>query len=70
MWRTKPAPPLLLDANCGPSTGAPTKRLRCLPGKKCQLAEMPTAGVSWETDDNGFIIAHAAQRDHRHHRAA
>lgn len=35
--------------------GAPTKRLR-LQGK-CQLAEMPAAGVSWETDDNGFIIS-------------
>lgn len=23
---------------------------------KCQLAELPSAGVSWETDDNGFVI--------------
>ncbi|WP_250559029.1 YnfC family lipoprotein, partial [Escherichia coli] len=30
------------------------KRVR-LQGK-CQLAELPSAGVSWETDDNGFVI--------------
>ncbi len=23
---------------------------------KCQLAELPSAGVSWETDDNGFVV--------------
>ena len=23
---------------------------------QCQLAEMPSAGVSWETDDNGFVV--------------
>lgn len=46
---------LLLDANYYVDGRTHEKRLR-LQGK-CQLAEMPAAGVSWETDDNGFIIS-------------
>lgn len=45
---------LLLDANYYVDGRTHEKRLR-LQGK-CQLAEMPATGVSWETDDNGFII--------------
>ena len=51
---------LLLDANYYVDGRTHEKRLR-LQGK-CQLAEMPAAGVSWETDDNGFIISAAARR--------
>ncbi|MCL0268810.1 YnfC family lipoprotein, partial [Klebsiella pneumoniae] len=46
---------LLLDANYYVDGRTHEKRLR-LQGK-CQLAEMPATGVSWETDDNGFIIS-------------
>ncbi len=46
---------LLLDANYYVDGRTHEKRLR-LQGK-CQLAEMPAAGVNWETDDNGFIIS-------------
>ncbi|AJF73407.1 lipoprotein [Raoultella ornithinolytica] len=45
---------LLLDANYYLDAKTREKRLR-LQGK-CQLAEMPSAGVSWETDDNGFVV--------------
>ncbi|MGE0970413.1 YnfC family lipoprotein [Klebsiella sp. WOUb02] len=45
---------LLLDANYYLDAQTHEKRLR-LQGK-CQLAEMPSAGVSWETDDNGFVV--------------
>ncbi|MDJ1653496.1 YnfC family lipoprotein [Raoultella sp. Ech2A] len=45
---------LLLDANYYLDAQTREKRLR-LQGK-CQLAEMPSAGVSWETDDNGFVV--------------
>jgi hypothetical protein len=24
---------------------------------KCQLAELPSAGITWDTDDNGFVVA-------------
>ncbi|VUC84769.1 lipoprotein [Salmonella sp. NCTC 11881] len=24
---------------------------------KCQLAALPSAGVTWETDDNGFVVS-------------
>lgn len=45
---------LVLDANYYLDAQSREKRLR-LQGK-CQLAEMPAAGVAWETDDNGFVI--------------
>lgn len=45
---------LVLDANYYLDAQSHEKRLR-LQGK-CQLAEMPSAGVSWETDDNGFVV--------------
>ncbi|ENZ8437159.1 YnfC family lipoprotein [Klebsiella oxytoca] len=45
---------LVLDANYYLDAQSQEKRLR-LQGK-CQLAEMPSAGVSWETDDNGFVV--------------
>lgn len=45
---------LVLDANYYLDAQTQEKRLR-LQGK-CQLAEMPAAGVSWETDDNGFVV--------------
>jgi len=45
---------LLLDANYYLDAQTREKRLR-LQGK-CQLAEMPSAGMSWETDDNGFVV--------------
>ena len=44
----------MLDANYYLDAQSQEKRLR-LQGK-CQLAEMPSAGVSWETDDNGFVV--------------
>ncbi|MEN0616128.1 YnfC family lipoprotein [Klebsiella indica] len=44
---------LVLDANYYLDAQSHEKRLR-LQGK-CQLAEMPSAGVLWETDDNGFV---------------
>ncbi len=43
---------LVLDANYYRDAETLEKRVR-LQGK-CQLAELPSAGVSWETDDNGF----------------
>lgn len=45
---------LLLDANYYLDAQTREKRLR-LQGK-CQLAEMPSAGMSLETDDNGFVV--------------
>ena len=45
---------LVLDANYYRDAETREKRVR-LQGK-CQLAELPSAGVSWETDDNGFVI--------------
>ena len=45
---------LVLDANYYRDAETLEKRVR-LQGK-CQLAELPSAGVSWETDDNGFVI--------------
>lgn len=45
---------LVLDANFYLDAQTREKRLR-LQGK-CQLAEFPAAGVSWETDDKGFVV--------------
>ena len=45
---------LVLDANYYIEADTQEKRLR-LQGK-CQLAEYPSAGVTWETDDKGFIV--------------
>lgn len=45
---------LVLDANYYVEAESKEKRLR-LQGK-CQLAEFPAAGVTWDTDDNGFVV--------------
>lgn len=45
---------LVLDANYYLDAESQEKRLR-LQGK-CQLAEFPAAGVTWDTDDNGFVV--------------
>lgn len=45
---------LVLDANYYVDADSQEKRLR-LQGK-CQLAEFPAAGVTWDTDDNGFVV--------------
>ncbi|WP_342325560.1 YnfC family lipoprotein [Kosakonia sp. BYX6] len=45
---------LVLDANYYIEAETQEKRLR-LQGK-CQLAEFPSAGVTWDTDDKGFIV--------------
>lgn len=45
---------LVLDANFYLDAQTREKRLR-LQGK-CQLAEFPSAGVSWDTDDKGFVV--------------
>ncbi|WLI78942.1 YnfC family lipoprotein [Kosakonia sp. H02] len=45
---------LVLDANYYLEADTQEKRLR-LQGK-CQLAEFPSAGVTWDTDDKGFIV--------------
>ena len=45
---------LVLDANYYLDAETREKRLR-LQGK-CQLAALPAAGVTWDTDDNGFVI--------------
>ncbi|SES94194.1 Uncharacterised protein family (UPF0257) [Kosakonia radicincitans] len=45
---------LVLDANYYLDAETKEKRLR-LQGK-CQLAEFPAAGVTWDTDDNGFVV--------------
>lgn len=53
---------LVLDANYYLDAQTQQKKLR-LQGK-CQLAEMPASGISWETDDNGFIVsAHGKDMD-------
>lgn len=46
---------LVLNANYYLDAQSHEKRLR-LQGK-CQLAEMPSVGLSWETDNNGFVVA-------------
>lgn len=46
---------LVLDANYYLDAVTREKRLRVQ--GKCQLAALPAAGVEWETDDNGFVIA-------------
>jgi len=46
---------LVLDANY--YLDGTTQEKRILLQGKCQLAGMPTAGVTWDTDDNGFIVA-------------
>lgn len=45
---------LVLNANYYLDGVTHEKRVR-LQGK-CQLAEFPAVGVSWETDDNGFVV--------------
>lgn len=45
---------LVLNANYYLDGVTHEKRVR-LQGK-CQLAEFPSAGVKWETDDNGFVV--------------
>ncbi|MEX3019802.1 YnfC family lipoprotein [Kluyvera sp. STS39-E] len=45
---------LVLDANYYLDGVTREKRVR-LQGK-CQLAEFPSAGVAWETDDDGFVV--------------
>ena len=46
---------LVLDANYYRDAETLEKRIR-LQGK-CQLAELPAAGVVWDTDDNGFVVS-------------
>ncbi|MEL2242697.1 YnfC family lipoprotein [Leclercia adecarboxylata] len=46
---------LVLDANYYLDAQTQQKKLR-LQGK-CQLAELPASGISWDTDDNGFIVS-------------
>lgn len=46
---------LVLDANYYRDAETMEKRVR-LQGK-CQLAELPSAGVVWDTDDNGFVVS-------------
>jgi hypothetical protein len=53
-WENNTGAALVLDANYYLDAQSHEKRLR-LQGK-CQLAEMPSAGVTWETDDNGFVV--------------
>lgn len=45
---------LVLNANYYLDGVTHEKRVR-LQGK-CQLADFPSAGVTWETDDNGFVV--------------
>lgn len=45
---------LVLDANYYVDGMTQEKRVR-LQGK-CQLAELPSAGVAWETNDDGFVV--------------
>ncbi|MEG1209637.1 MAG: YnfC family lipoprotein [Leclercia sp.] len=53
---------LVLDANYYLDAETRQKKLR-LQGK-CQLAELPASGISWDTDDNGFIVsAHGKDMD-------
>lgn len=46
---------LVLNANY--YIDAITQEKRILLQGKCQLAEMPAAGITWETDDNGFVVS-------------
>lgn len=46
---------LVLDANY--YLDAETQQQKVKLQGKCQLAELPSAGVTWETDDNGFVVA-------------
>lgn len=46
---------LVLDANYYRDAETLEKKIR-LQGK-CQLAELPEAGVVWDTDDNGFVVS-------------
>ena len=46
---------LVLDANYYLDAETLEKKIR-LQGK-CQLAELPAAGVVWDTDDNGFVVS-------------
>lgn len=57
---------LVLDANYYRDAQTLEKRVR-LQGK-CQLAELPSAGVSWETDDNGFVIKASSKQMHMEYR--
>ncbi|MFG6653014.1 YnfC family lipoprotein [Scandinavium sp. M-37] len=46
---------LVLDANY--YVDGTTQQKRILLQGKCQLAGIPAAGVTWDTDDNGFVVA-------------
>lgn len=46
---------LVLDANY--YLDAETQQRKVKLQGKCQLAELPAAGVTWDTDDNGFVVA-------------
>lgn len=46
---------LVLDANY--YIDAETQQQKVKLQGKCQLAELPSAGVTWDTDDNGFVVA-------------
>ncbi len=46
---------LVLDANY--YVDAETQQQKVKLQGKCQLAELPSAGVTWDTDDNGFVVA-------------
>ncbi|HCQ7753182.1 YnfC family lipoprotein [Citrobacter sp. 50677481] len=57
---------LVLDANYYRDAETLEKRMR-LQGK-CQLAELPSAGVVWDTDDNGFIVTAVGKEMKVHYR--
>lgn len=46
---------LVLDANY--YLDAETQQRKVKLQGKCQLAELPSAGVTWDTDESGFIVA-------------
>lgn len=46
---------LVLDANY--YLDGNTQEKRILLQGKCQLAALPAAGITWDTDDNGFVVA-------------
>ncbi len=46
---------LVLDANY--YVDAETQQQKVKLQGKCQLAELPSAGLTWDTDDNGFVVA-------------
>lgn len=46
---------LVLDANY--YLDANTQQKKILLQGKCQLAGMPAIGLTWDTDDNGFVVA-------------